>query len=116
MPAQFELPIQFELAAVFLFAVTGALLAKGAAVFASAAVLGPAVAVTLAVTGASLLAYRRLYPRVLAKAEGEMRRALTAISAAVQSEAVFGVLPGPGALQRGAADDDDGAAAVILSG
>ena len=98
------------------FFLTTAVLTKGAAVAASATVLGPAVAVAAAVTAGSLLVYRRIYRRVLAKAEAEMRRALSAISAAVQSEAVFGVLPGPGALQRGASDDDDDAAAVILSG
>ena len=97
-------------------ALTAAVIAKGTAVLASVAALAPAAVVAVGVAAASILAYRRIYPRVLAKAEGEMRRALTAISAAVQSETVFGVLPGPGTTQRGTPDDgDDGAAAVLLS-
>jgi hypothetical protein len=74
---------------------TGAVLAKGAALVVSAAVLGPAAGVAAAAAGLSLLTYRRLYPSVLAKAEGEMRRALEAVAGAVRSEAVFGTLPGP---------------------
>jgi hypothetical protein len=39
--------------------------------------------------------------------------ALEAVGAAVQSEAVFGTLPGPGRRQR--LSDDDGAAVILTS-
>jgi serine/threonine protein kinase len=82
---------------------TAAVLAKGAAVVASAAVLGPAVAVGAGVAGLSLVWYRWLYPAVLEKARGEMRRALHAVGAAVQAEEVFGALPGAGRSSAGTA-------------
>jgi hypothetical protein len=91
---------------------TGAVLAKGAAVALSAGVLGPAVAVGLATLGASVWGWRRAYPNSLAKARGEILGALEAVAAAVQSEAVFGTLPGPGRPQR--LDGDDGASAAIV--
>jgi len=90
---------------------TGAVLAKGAAVALSAGVLGPAVAVGLATVGASLWAYRYAYPRTLEKARREIHGALEAVAAAVQSEAVFGALPGPGRPRR--VESDDGTAAII---
>jgi predicted Ser/Thr protein kinase len=81
--------------------VTGAVLANAAAVVASVAVLGPAAGVGAVVAGACLYTYRKYYPSVLRKAEDEMRRALGAVSAALQSESVFGVIPGSGRLTRG---------------
>jgi hypothetical protein len=94
---------------------TGAVLAKGAAIAASAAVLGPAVGVGAAVAAVSLLGYRRLYPGVLRKAEGEMRQALEAVAAALRAEGVFGALPGPrsAAPPPGGAGSDDGGAAFL---
>jgi hypothetical protein len=93
---------------------TGAVLAKGAAVALSTAVLGPAAAVGLATAGLSLAAYRRAYPGMLDKARREILGALEAVAAAVQSEDVFGTLPGPGRRQR-PSEDDDGAAALLTS-
>jgi hypothetical protein len=93
---------------------TGAVLAKGAAVALSTAVLGPAVAVGLATVGAGLAAYRWAYPRIVDKARREILGALEAVAAAVQSEDVFGTLPGPGRYQR-LSDGDDGAAAALLT-
>ncbi|HYW33038.1 MAG TPA: serine/threonine-protein kinase [Gemmatimonas sp.] len=94
---------------------TGAVLAKGAAVALSTAVLGPAVAVGLATVGASLAAYRWAYPGIMVKARREILGALEAVAAAVQSEDVFGTLPGPGRRQRLSEDDDGTAAALIIS-
>ena len=94
---------------------TGAVLAKGAAVALSTAVLGPAVAVGLATVGVSLAVYRRIYPGIVDKARGEILGALEAVAAAVQSEDVFGTLPGPGRRQR-LSEDDDGGAAGLLAG
>jgi hypothetical protein len=86
-------------------AVTTAVLAKGAAVALSAAVLGPAATVAAGLGGLSLVWYRWLYPAVLEKARGEMLRALQAVSASVQAEAVFGMAPvARPALARAAAD------------
>jgi hypothetical protein len=93
---------------------TGAVLAKGAAAALSTAVLGPAVAVGLATVGAGLAAYRWAYPRIVDKARREILGALEAVAAAVQSEDVFGTLPGPGRYQR-LSDGDDGAAAALLT-
>jgi hypothetical protein len=86
---------------------TSAALAKGAAVLASAAVLGPAAAAAAALGGLSVLGYRKVYPGALAKARGEMLDALRAVAAAVQSEDVFGALPGPARPRRPAAGGDD---------
>jgi hypothetical protein len=94
---------------------TGAVLAKGAAVALSTAVLGPAVAVGLATVGVSLAAYRWAYPGIVAKARREILGALKAVAAAVQSEDVFGTLPGPGRRQRLSEDGDDGGAAALLT-
>jgi phage baseplate assembly protein W len=94
----------------------GAVLAKGAAVAASAAVLGPALGVGAAVAGLSLLGYRLFYPTVLAKAENEMRRALQAVGAAVQSETVFGVLPGPGHSPRAGRGGASGEDTLVVIG
>jgi hypothetical protein len=96
---------------------TGAVIAKGAAVAASAAVLGPAALVGAGVAGASLAWDRWVYPRTLAKARGEMLRALQAVGAAVQSEDVFGTLPGPGRSQprRPGGGDDDGGASLMVT-
>jgi hypothetical protein len=94
---------------------TGAVLAKGAAVALSASVLGPAAAVGLAAVGASLWAYRYAYPGMLAKARREILGALEAVAAAVQSEEVFGTLPGPGRPRR-IEGDDGGAAAAMIAG
>jgi hypothetical protein len=84
----------------------GAVLAKGSAVVASLAVLGPVAAIGVGAAAASLAFYRSYYPRVLRKARGEMLRALQAVGAAVQSEDVFGTLPGPGRTARGGGGDD----------
>jgi hypothetical protein len=94
---------------------TGAVLAKGAAVALSAGVLGPAAAVGLATVAASLWAYRHVYPGMLEKARREMLGALDAVAAGVQSEAVFGALPGPGRPRR-IEGDDGGASAAIIAG
>jgi hypothetical protein len=94
---------------------TGAVLAKGAAVALSTAVLGPAAAVGLATAGVCLSAYRWLYPAALNKARREIHGALEAVAAAVQSEDVFGTLPGPGRRQR-LSEDGDGGAAALLAG
>ncbi len=72
----------------------GGILAKGAEVALSAGVLGPAAATALVVAGGCLYIYRKYYPGVLRKAEDEMRQALGAVSAALQSESVFGLMPG----------------------
>ncbi|MGZ8468576.1 MAG: serine/threonine-protein kinase [Gemmatirosa sp.] len=93
---------------------TGAMLAKGAAVALSTAVLGPAAAVGLATVGVSLAAYRWAYPGIMDKARREIFGALEAVAAAVQSEDVFGTLPGPGRRQR-LSEGDDGAAAALLT-
>ena len=95
---------------------TGALLAKGAAVAASAAVMGPAAGVAVVMGGLCLVAYRRYYPSVLRKAEDEMRRALGAVSAALQSESVFGLVPGTGRHSRATptTSHDDTAAIIGL--
>jgi eukaryotic-like serine/threonine-protein kinase len=79
----------------------GGILAKGAATALSVAVLGPATAAIALAAGGCLLLYRKYYPSVLRKAEDEMRQALGAVSAALQSESVFGVMPGPGRHGRG---------------
>ena len=92
---------------------TGAVLAKGAAVALSAGVLGPAAAVGVVLAGASLWAYRWAYPRTLAKARREILGSLEAVAAAVQSEDVFGTLPGPGRAQR--LGGDDGAASIVIA-
>jgi hypothetical protein len=70
--------------------------ALGVAAFAipALAVL-PAVAAGAAVAGGTVAWYRWLYSSTLGKARGEMQRALEAVAAVVQSEDVFGVLPGP---------------------
>jgi hypothetical protein len=93
---------------------TGAILAKGAAVALSLGVLGPAAAVGLATVGASLWTYRWSYPRTVDRARREILGALEAVAAAVQSEAIFGALPGPGRSRR--AGGDDGAAALLVVG
>jgi hypothetical protein len=95
---------------------TGAILAKGAAVALSATVLGPAAAVGLAAVGVSLYVYRRAYPGMVEKARGEILGALEAVTAAVQSEEVFGTLPGPGRSQRGPVGDDGSAGAAVIMG
>ena len=98
---------------------TGAILAKGAAVAASATVLGPAILVGGAVAGVSLAWYRWLYPSVLKKSRREMLGALEAVAAAVQSEEVFGTLPGPGRPRGGAPtgwSGDGGAGAAVNLG
>jgi hypothetical protein len=51
----------------------------------------------------------------VAKARGEILGALEAVAAAVQSEDVFGTLPGPGRRQRLSEDGDDGGAAALLT-
>jgi predicted Ser/Thr protein kinase len=94
---------------------TGAILAKGAAVALSTAVLGPAAAVGLATVGVSLAAYRWAYPGIMDKARREILGALEAVAAAVQSEDVFGTLPGPGRRQRLSEDGDGGAASLLGS-
>ncbi|MGZ8413089.1 MAG: serine/threonine-protein kinase [Gemmatirosa sp.] len=73
---------------------TGGVLTEAGAVLASAAVLGPAAALGAGVAGLALVWYRWLYSSVLHKARDEMLRALQAVGAAVQSEEVFGTLPG----------------------
>jgi hypothetical protein len=93
---------------------TGAILAKGAAVVLSTAVLAPAAAAGLATAGVSLAAYRWAYPGIVEKARREILGALEAVAAAVQSEDVFGALPGPGRRQR-LGDDDGGAAATLIA-
>ena len=93
---------------------TGAALAKGAAVAASAAVMGAAAGVAAVVGGLCLLAYRRYYPSVLRTAEDEMRRALGAVSAALQSESVFGLMPGTGRHGRGTPTSSDDDTAMIM--
>jgi predicted Ser/Thr protein kinase len=93
---------------------TGAALAKGAAIALSTAVLGPAAAVGLATVGVSLAGYRWAYPGMVNKARREILGALEAVAAAVQSEDVFGALPGPGRRQR-LSEDGDGGAATLLS-
>jgi hypothetical protein len=96
---------------------TGAVLAKGAAIVASAAVLGPALGIAAAAAGLSLLGYRRLYPSVVTKSEGEMRGALEAVAGAVRSEAVFGTLPGPAVrptAARVAGGNDDVSAFLVM--
>ena len=90
----------------------GAVLANAAAVIASVTVLGPAVGASAVVAGACLYTYRKYYPSVLRKAEDEMRRALGAVSAALQSEAVFGVIPGSGRLTRGTGASGDVTATI----
>jgi tRNA A-37 threonylcarbamoyl transferase component Bud32 len=90
-----------------------AVLAKGAAVVLSATVIAPAAAIGLASVGLTVAGYRWLYPNVFGKARDEMRRALEAVSAAVQSEDVFGTLPGPGRPHRLRPGDDGGAAAIV---
>jgi hypothetical protein len=94
---------------------TGAVLAKGAAVALSTAVLGPAAAVGLATVCVSLAAYRWAYPGMVGKARREILGALEAVAAAVQSEDVFGALPGPGRRQRPSGGDDGAAAALLAS-
>jgi predicted Ser/Thr protein kinase len=78
----------------------GVILAKSADVALSTAV-GAAAAVALAVAGGCLYLYRKYYPSVLRKAEDEMRQALVATSAALQSESVFGLMPGTARHGRG---------------
>ena len=95
---------------------TGAILAKGAAVALSATVLGPAAAIGLTAMGASLYVYRRAYPGMVEKARTEILGALEAVTAAVQSEEVFGTLPGPGRPQRGPVGDDGSAGAAVILG
>lgn len=70
--------------------------AMGLAAFAipALAVL-PAAAAGAAVAGGTVAWYRWLYRSTLGKARNEMRHALEAVAAVVQSEEVFGMLPGP---------------------
>ncbi|MDF1504814.1 hypothetical protein [Roseisolibacter sp. H3M3-2] len=86
-------------------AFAGGVLASSAVV-ASVAAVG-AVAVGLAAAGASLWVYRLAYPGMMRKAQREIHGALEAVAAAVQSEVVFGALPGPGRQRR--IDPDGGA-------
>ncbi|MDF1505581.1 serine/threonine-protein kinase [Roseisolibacter sp. H3M3-2] len=85
-------------------AITGAALAKGGAVAASAAVSALGAAVGEGLGALSLAWYRWLYPSVLRKARAEMQRALQAVGASVQAEAVFGAPPPPPALPRAAGE------------
>ena len=93
---------------------TGAVFAKGAAVVASAAVMGPAVAVGLGTLALTMLIYRSAYPGVLTTARREMLGALEAVSAAVQSEEVFGVLPGPGRPPQSGGGGDGGGDSFVI--
>jgi hypothetical protein len=77
----------------------GAALAKGAATALAWNVFGPAVALGLVAAGVGVLVYRRLYPVMLDRARREILGALQAVGAGVQSEEVFGRLPGPGAVR-----------------
>ena len=90
----------------------GAVAAKHAVAVLSATVLGPAAVVALATAAASVWAYRVAYPGMLAKARREIRGALEAVAAAVQSEDVFGTLPGPGRLQRVPSTDAESTALI----
>jgi serine/threonine protein kinase len=96
-------------------ALTSAVLAKGAALLLSAAVLLPAAGVAAGLGAVSLFAYRRLYRSTLAKARAELERALDAVAAAVQSEAVFGQLPEPRTRVAGPPGHDDGDASAAAS-
>ena len=90
----------------------GAVAAKHAVAVLSATVLGPAAVVALATAAASVWAYRVAYPGMLAKARREIRGALEAVAAAVQSEDVFGTLPGPGRPQRVPGTDAESTALI----
>ena len=88
--------------------------AKGAAVAASAAVLGPAIGIGAVAAGLAMYAYRRFYSGTLSRVQREMRQALEAIASSIQSEEVFGTVPGsvrPAPVRP--MEDDDGSAAII---
>ena len=90
----------------------GAVAAKHAVAVLSATVLGPAAVVALATAAASMWAYRVAYPGMLAKARREIRGGLEAVAAAVQSEDVFGTLPGPGRPPRVPSTDAESTALI----
>jgi len=80
--------------------VVGGAIGTGLGAALTAAVFWPAIVVGAVAAGITLLAYRRSYPGVLIKAEGEMRRALEAVAGAVRSEMVFGTMPSAGRAQH----------------
>jgi hypothetical protein len=55
----------------------------------------PAVVAGLSVTGLSVLGYRWMYRYYMNRARGELTKALDAIDGGIQSEELFGALPGP---------------------
>jgi uncharacterized membrane protein HdeD (DUF308 family) len=75
--------------------ITGGTIAFNVALTTAALVTIAAVPALVAgaVAAGSLALYRRSYRSTLEKGRDEMRGALEAVSATVQSEAVFGVLP-----------------------
>ena len=91
-------------------------LAGGTVAAMTAPILGAAVAVGTGIAAVCVYGYRRFYPGVVATAEAEMRRALEAIDGALQSESVFGSLPGPGRSLRGPATDGGGGGLFTMIG